>query len=112
MDKLNIYIAGPMRGYTNHNFDAFMEADRMLRSKWNSMVGVIFNPAQMDLDEGFDPSQAVDTKEHLKGCMTRDLNAILKSDAVYMLTGWEKSEGAKVEHALAVYLGLRIFYET
>lgn len=112
MQQLDIYIAGPMRGYPNHNFDAFMEADRKLRRKWSSAVGLIYNPAQMDLDEGFDPSQATDSKQHLKDCMTRDLNAILKCDAIYMLPGWEKSEGAKVEHALAVYLGLKIFYET
>jgi hypothetical protein len=112
MTQLDIYIAGPMRGYPNHNFDAFMDADKKLRRKWSSAVGTIYNPAQMDLDEGFDPSQTEDSKQHLKECMTRDLNAILKCDAIYMLPGWEKSEGAKVEHALAVYLGLKIFYET
>jgi hypothetical protein len=29
-----------------------------------------------------------------------------------MLHGWEHSEGARVEHSLATYLGMPIFYES
>ena len=109
MNSMSIYIAGPMRGYENHNFDAFYKAEK----KWSSnpMIGRIFNPARMDGDEGFDPSTATDSKEHLRTCMGRDLNAILCCDGMVMLHGWEHSEGARVEHALATYLGMPIFYE-
>ena len=43
--------------------------------------------------------------------MMRDIDAIFISNAVYMLRGWEKSAGARVEHALAVYLGLYLIYQ-
>lgn len=107
---LTIYIAGPMRGYPEHNFPAFFAAEEKWQGR-GAVIKKIYNPAKMDLDEGYDPNTVTDTREHLKGCMRRDLNAILNCDAVVMLPGWEKSEGAKVEHALAVYLGLLIFYE-
>lgn len=110
-NKLTLYIAGPMRGYKNNNFQAFHAA-----AKWWSMncaVEKIFNPAQMDEEAGYDGDcAAINSREYLKSCMQRDIAAIMASDALYMLTGWEKSEGARVEHALAVYLGLKIFYES
>jgi hypothetical protein len=110
-ERLNLYIAGPMRGYPQHNFPAFHTAAK----KWgnNSAIGTVYNPAQMDEDDGFiGTSISLDGKDHLKACMQRDLMAVLKSDAMVMLHGWEKSDGARVEHALAVYLGLVIFYES
>lgn len=110
MSGMTIYIAGPMRGYDNHNFKAFHDAEKKWES--NPMIGKIFNPARMDEEEGFDPSTAEDSKEHLRACMERDLNAILNCDAMVMLHGWEHSEGARVEHSLATYLGMPIFYES
>jgi len=109
---LSLYIAGPMRGYTNHNFPAFYSAAK----KWAKKIPncIIYNPAEMDEQAGFNSASiCLDSKEHLKSCMQRDLNTILSyADGLVMLNGWEHSEGARVEHALAVYLGLSIFYES
>lgn len=108
---LTLYIAGPMRGYVNHNFPAF----HLAAKKWAKKIPgcTIFNPAEMDEQAGFNGnSVSLDSSEHLKSCMKRDLDAIMKSDGLVMLHGWENSEGARVEHALAVYLGLCIFYES
>ena len=110
-ERLDLYIAGPMRGYPQHNFPAFHTAAK----KWgnNPAIGTVYNPAKMDEDDGFiGTSVSLDGKDHLKACMQRDLMAVLKSDAMVMLHGWEKSDGARVEHSLAVYLGLVIFYES
>jgi hypothetical protein len=110
-EKLDLYIAGPMRGYPKHNFPAFHTAAK----RWgnNPAIGIVYNPAQMDEEDGFvGTSVSLDGKDHLKACMQRDLMAVLKSDAVVMLHGWEESNGARVEHSLAVYLGLVIFYES
>lgn len=109
--KLTVYIAGPMRGYPKHNFPAFHAAAK----KWgkNPMIGAVINPAELDEQEGYDNTDiSLDSKEHLKSCMKRDLNALLDADAIVMLRGWEKSDGAVVEHSLAVYLQLVIFYES
>lgn len=40
-----------------------------------------------------------------------DLELVKRCDAMHMLVGWEQSEGATAEHALALELGLPITYE-
>ena len=101
--KLKIYIAGPMRNIQDNNFPAFYAAEKELESRkiWNPV-----NPARMD-DELYADKEAIDYKEAMK----RDLEEVFKCDAMYMLNGWSKSQGARVEHELAVYLNLYIMYQ-
>ena len=40
-----------------------------------------------------------------------DLEILNRCDAIYMLKGWTKSEGSKMEHLLAVNKGMKIIYE-
>lgn len=40
-----------------------------------------------------------------------DIAAVMACDAIYMLEGWERSEGAQVEHAIASWMRKDIFYE-
>ena len=40
-----------------------------------------------------------------------DLAILSRCDAVYMLNGWENSEGATEEHRLAQKLGLTVMYQ-
>jgi len=107
-----VYIAGPMRNYKNYNFDAFDTVDARLTAEGYTTI----NPAAMDrLYEGWGqyvPDDAVIDKDFLERCMRRDLAAIFDIDAIYMLLGWEESDGAKAEHALAVCLKKMIVYET
>ena len=58
-------------------------------------------------DEVYEGHEDINYKEAMK----RDIEAVFNSDVVYMMRGWEKSHGAIVEHALAVYLNLLIKYE-
>ncbi len=102
-EQLRIYIAGPMRGYENDNFPEFYKAEKELNYK---RVFKVINPARLD-DEINKFNGYVDYKEAMK----RDIDEIFKVDALYMLSGWERSEGARVEHALGVYLGLLIMYQ-
>ena len=98
--KSRIYIAGPMRGYDECNYPAFYKAERHLK---NELLWEPINPARMDEDV----SDTINYKDALK----RDIDEIFTADFLYMLRGWEKSEGARVEHALAIYLGLGILYQ-
>jgi hypothetical protein len=110
------YIAGPMRGYKNFNFDAFDDAAIDMTEEGH----VAINPAAMDrLYEGWANYPPLDLKvdQRLKErCMRRDLEAIFdlrpeNGDFVYMLKGWEQSSGALVEKALAEFLGLGVIYQ-
>lgn len=42
--------------------------------------------------------------------MVEDIRALLVCDAILMLPNWTESKGAKVEHAIAVSMGLQCFY--
>ena len=107
---MKYYIAGPMTGYPEFNKPAFMAAEMLIKFKRDAEV---FNPAVeqeehpldgMTGDEPLDP-------EHLKRIVKKDLDGLQGCTHIYMLKGWEKSVGARAEHAVAVWLGLTIEYE-
>lgn len=100
-----VYLAGPMNGYKDYNFDAFIIAARELREKGYA----VFSPAENDFilygndflqhPERFNPRES----------MADDLYWISKyADAIALLPGWEKSRGTNVELTTAKYLGLEI----
>ena len=105
--KLKTYIAGPMRGYENNNHDAFDKAEKKLESL-NAWIPV--NPARVDREEGVNPADDM-TKLDLRKALNRDIDLIFECDCMYMLWGWEKSEGARMEHALATALGMKVYYQ-
>lgn len=43
--------------------------------------------------------------------MREDLKALLSCDAIYMLSNWESSTGAKIEFNLAYELGIKVIYQ-
>ena len=114
--KPTIYIAGPMRGYEDGNFPAFDRQAKILELQgWN-----VINPAEMDRQDGsppnghktFDPAADYEDREFMREALERDLVAICKDcTAMYMMSEFEKSRGAKAEWHLAKALGLDIYYE-
>ena len=105
------YVAGPMTGLKDFNFPAFFEASDKLRAEGISPI----NPAQHDLDT--DAVHLVDGEYKttpwfdLTQTLLWDLQQVAQADAIYLLNGWEKSKGARAEHALAVALGKEIMFE-
>lgn len=98
------YLAGPMSGFPQHNFPAFDAArDAMQARGWN-----VISPADLDRECGFDPNTSLVDDQFKRAAIKRDIDALFACDAIAMLPGWEGSKGARVEHALAVYLGLEI----
>lgn len=108
---MKLYLAGPMRGKPNYNFDEFDRMEQQLKDEGYTVV----SPAAMDrLYEGWDkyvPDDFVVNSDFVRRCMKRDLDAIYDCDAIYLLKGWEESTGAKAEYALAVCLGLQVIYQ-
>jgi hypothetical protein len=107
-----IYIAGPMSGYPEFNFPAFFTAQYTLEKQgWK-----VWNPANKDQEAGVvtDASFAAGDDQALmksgwdfKETFLWDCDKVIKSDAIYMLPGWEKSAGARAEHAVAVSIQQR-----
>ena len=112
---MKYYIAGPMRGITLYNFPAFDSRAVKLRACGH----IVLNPADMDRDNGFDPTtlpedhdwNTIPASFDFQRCIDRDIDAVRECDAVLALAGWEKSEGARAEIALAEWLGKKIEYE-
>lgn len=120
---MKIYISGPMTGIEKFNFSAFDSA----HVKFTAQGWEVFSPADKDRsllgkELNWMPSEsdsvgpwkhwAIPNAPTLRQMLGADLKWISEeADAIYMLKGWEKSMGARAEHATAVCLGLQIIYE-
>lgn len=92
-----IYVAGPMTDIPDLNFPAFNAMAAKLRERgW-----YVVNPAEHGIVEG----------ATWEDYMHYDIQRIATCCAVYMLPGWEKSRGAKVEHAIARALNMEVIYD-
>ena len=111
-----IYVAGPMRGHDDYNYPAFDRAASVLEEQgWN-----VINPAELDRNDDkpingphqFDPENNYEDHEFMRQALKRDMVAICdECTAIYMMSGWEESRGAKAEWHLARAMGLYIYYE-
>lgn len=91
---MKVYISGPMTGIPHYNRGAFLFAEFILRAEGYEVV----NPWRLGEVEGWGHFDY----------MRRDLAALADCDGIYMLPGWWRSRGAKVEWFVArVAMGLR-----
>lgn len=90
-----VYISGRITENANYKTD-FEVAETVLKNAGYEPI----NPAKEHLPDG---ATWVDYMRH-------DIQLLCDCDAIYMLAGWRKSEGAKIEHKLAQDLGIEIIY--
>jgi nucleoside 2-deoxyribosyltransferase len=107
---MNIYLAGPMRGYPNLNFRAFDTAAYTLRREGH----YVFSPAENDREKyGINPDDyptgLEEPKTDVRKLLFDDLEYICKhADAIALLPEWHLSRGTAAEIATATALGLKI----
>ena len=101
---MRVYLAGPMRGIDQFNFPAFHEAAAELRTLGHEVI----SPAEHDLELGFDPVLNSLDGFDMEAAMRWDVAQVLTADIVYLLPGWESSEGVSVELAVARAIGVQI----
>lgn len=89
-----LYVAGPMTGLPHFNFPAFHAAAAFLRAAGFEVDNPAENPAP--------PCGS------WLGYMRMAVAQVAKADALVVLPGWEKSNGAFVEVQLARGLGLKV----
>ena len=95
--KPTIYIAGPMRGYPNHNREAFAAAAKRLSAEWH-----VLNPVDFERILPCVGDDGTADWQRLDALMAIEREAARRADAICLLNGWEKSSGARAE--LAAYL--------
>jgi len=110
---VNIYLAGPMRGYWSFNFPRFHKEAELLRS----MGHTVFNPAEEDEENGFDPDGLTGEEDlaslgfNLRAAFAEDIAFIIhQADAVVVLPRWRESKGARAEAMVAVAVGIPVLY--
>lgn len=94
---VSIYIAGPMTGYDNFNYDAFNDVAMVLRESDYQQVN---NPA-----EHFNGDQRLPWTKYI----SQAANVVLGARVIVLLPGWEASTGARLEAALGVSIGARLY---
>ena len=97
MPDTTIYISGPMTGIPEFNYPMFAEYTKKYREKGYKVI----SPAETD---------GGDTSKPWSYYLRKDVRMLVDDvDAVYMLPGWQKSKGARLEFFLASELGIPIF---
>ena len=99
-----IYIAGPMRGFPDFNYPKFNDYAETHRAVGWEVV----NPVEIGADYGT-PDQINADHALLAAVMAAELHALETCDAIYLLDGWQNSEGARKELATAIAYGLKIY---
>ncbi len=89
-----IYISGPMTGYPEYNYPAFIAAEEKLRKL--GYVNII-NPAKIDHPD-----------TDWNNCIRRAIVALMGADTVVLLPKWTHSRGANIEMVLAASLGMSL----
>lgn len=96
-----------MTGLPSYNHAAFEDAARRLRSQgW-----YVINPAEHDVNEGFDPRTDTPSQGQLRDWFARDVWHILfHSDAIFMLAGYRDHPDSTchIELAIAKKFGLKV----
>jgi hypothetical protein len=91
-----IYISGPITGKPNGNVLGFSEASAQILIAGNYPLNPLLNGLPPDA-----PWEA-----HMRA----DIKMICDADAVQMIDGWSESRGARIEHGIALSLGIPILY--
>lgn len=89
---MRLYLAGPMTGYKRWNFDSFTFGARALRAAGFE----VWSPHERDLAVGFDPD-GDGSGFDLGAALRDDVAAVLESDGLALLPGWEDSPGVLIE---------------
>lgn len=92
-----VYVAGPMSGHENYNYDAFDKAEKELAA-----LGLkVINPTQIGLREGWNWGQYIGA--------TLSLLSESNVDAIALLDGWDESKGVQLELFVAKELEIPAF---
>ena len=96
-----VYISGKITGLEEA---VYMQRFKLAEQKLKKMCYIPINPAKKGKIPGY----------HWADYMRQDIQLLCDCDLIYLMPGWEESEGAKLEKELADRLSipvLKIFSE-
>lgn len=99
MTNKKIYIAGKISGEQRWSvFSKFMAAESQVKLKYPGC-------------EVVNPIRFCGSEWPWLDCMRVCITHLMGCDAIYMLKDWKQSRGARLEHFIALKLGMRIIKE-
>lgn len=101
-----IYISLPMSGQEDTIWERYTKAELELKQKFGNSIEIKGPYNVQDFKEP-------DTFEYDRDwCyyMAKDVEDLLRSDAIYLTKGWSKSKGCRVEKTISVEMGKEIIY--
>ncbi len=103
-----IYIAGKYRANTELELERNIRLAEVAALKWWKVGWAVICPHKNTAHfGGLLPDKDDDCNLWING----DLEILSRCDAIYMLSNWKDSKGAKLELECAKDFGLEIFYE-
>lgn len=96
------YLSGPMAGYEEHNFPAFVKASYDLRH-----AGVTLLPAHEILHRKVGREHELQWHDYLR---TDLIKMLQQCHGIILLKGWPQSKGAKLELDVALALEYPAWY--
>ena len=103
---MKVYVSGKMRGVHNYNRGQFDRWTRQLKEMGFDAV----NP--MEIGDSIATPEEIDASPELVDkVLEADIAALRKCDAIFMLRGWETSEGARRELKVALDMNIPIMQE-
>ena len=94
-----IYISGQITGLPYEDaLSAFDKAEKHLKNHGYAVVNPMTHVPYNETWSWFD-------------YMGEDIKLLGKCDSIYMLKGWKKSDGARIEYEIAIRKNKKIIYE-
>jgi hypothetical protein len=93
-----VYVAGPMSGLPNHNYEAFHAMERKIIERFPGTL--IFNPAR-----NFNGYAGLPWEVYMR----EDIPNLCRCTAIVFLDQWWRSKGARLEMEIAVKLGMKMY---
>ena len=96
--NMKIYLSGKISGTNiSHTRKRFSDVADKLQSLGHEVTNPLCNRL----------SETAPWEEHI----AKDIINLIGCEGIYMLQGWEDSQGARIEHAIAKEIGLKVMYE-
>ena len=100
---MDLYLSGPIKGIAD-----FEERFRLVAEELAAAGHVPINPVDVDAVCVPPCTGEGDEARHYDCYMRGDLAAMMATEGVALLPGWELSRGARLEHAIALQVGLPV----
>ena len=102
-----VYISGPMSGIEGFNFEAFDKAAKFIESRGDFAVNPAVRGREWVAKNGNRPLTKAEYRKMMKECKA----ALRECGSIFLLKGWENSNGAKEELSLAILRDMEVEIE-